>query len=156
MPETTSRQASKTRIPDCVEFESEGGAYPQPSPSQLLHRTPRPRPAPQHLPSGGARGCVPTFHKGATQFRLGCMPQPRRTQASRGLQHPALATGRRRRTPTPGPTGVHAAQAEPVGSQDTCVPYRLVVWKQECKPTRKGLLDACSNTCFSVCTQSIS
>lgn len=35
-------------------------------------------------------------------------------------------------------------------------PYRLVVWKQECKPTRKGLLDACSNTCFSVCTQSIS
>lgn len=34
--------------------------------------------------------------------------------------------------------------------------YRLVVWKQECKPTRNGLLDACSNTCFSVCTQSIS
>lgn len=36
------------------------------------------------------------------------------------------------------------------------LPYRLVVWKQECKPTKKGLLDACSNTCFSVCTQSMS
>lgn len=35
-------------------------------------------------------------------------------------------------------------------------PYRLCVWKQEWSPTRKGLADACSNTCFSVCTQSIS
>lgn len=34
--------------------------------------------------------------------------------------------------------------------------YRLSVWKQEWRPTRNGLEDACSNTCFSVCTQSIS
>lgn len=39
---------------------------------------------------------------------------------------------------------------------ETPFPYLLVVWKQECRPTRKGLLDACSNTCFSVCTQSMS
>lgn len=35
-------------------------------------------------------------------------------------------------------------------------PYRLSVWKQEWRPTKNGLVDACSNTCFSVCTQSIS
>lgn len=35
-------------------------------------------------------------------------------------------------------------------------PYRLSVWKQEWRPTKNGLVDACSNTCFSVWTQSIS
>ena len=34
--------------------------------------------------------------------------------------------------------------------------YRLSVWKQEWRPTKNGLVDACSKTCFSVCTQSIS
>lgn len=35
-------------------------------------------------------------------------------------------------------------------------PHLLSVWKQECRPTRKGWLEACSKTCFSVWTQSIS
>jgi len=34
--------------------------------------------------------------------------------------------------------------------------YLLSVWKQECSPTRKGWFEACSKTCFSVWTQSIS
>lgn len=34
--------------------------------------------------------------------------------------------------------------------------HLLSVWKQECRPTRKGWLEACSNTCFSVWTQSMS
>lgn len=34
--------------------------------------------------------------------------------------------------------------------------YLLSVWKQECRPTRKGWFEACSKTCFSVWTQSIS
>ena len=34
--------------------------------------------------------------------------------------------------------------------------YLLAVWKHEWSPTRKGWFDACSKTCFSVWTQSIS
>lgn len=34
--------------------------------------------------------------------------------------------------------------------------HRLSVWKQEWSPTKNGLVDACSNTCFSVWTQSMS
>lgn len=34
--------------------------------------------------------------------------------------------------------------------------HLLSVWKQECRPTRKGWLEACSKTCFSVWTQSMS
>lgn len=34
--------------------------------------------------------------------------------------------------------------------------YRLLVWKQEWSPTRKGWFEAISKTCFSVCTQSMS
>lgn len=39
--------------------------------------------------------------------------------------------------------------------QERCS-HLLSVWKQECRPTRKGWLEACSNTCFSVWTQSMS
>jgi len=34
--------------------------------------------------------------------------------------------------------------------------HLLGVWKHECSPTRNGWLEAISNTCFSVCTQSMS
>lgn len=41
------------------------------------------------------------------------------------------------------------------GTERECV-HLLSVWKQEWRPTKKGWLEACSNTCFSVWTQSMS
>lgn len=40
-------------------------------------------------------------------------------------------------------------------TQERCS-HLLSVWKQEWRPTRKGWLEACSKTCFSVWTQSMS
>lgn len=83
-------------------------------------------------------------HSGRLPARHGCGQRPRR--------EPLTVTG----GPLSESDAPAARPARAPGRSLPARPYLLAVWKQECRPTRKGLLDACSNTCFSVCTQSMS
>ena len=74
---------------------------------------------------------------------------PHHRTSTEGWAQPPLPLGQRESTLN----SVNSEWNRDSGIGMTCL---LSVWKHECRPTRKGWLDACSNTCFSVWTQSMS